>query len=335
MNMKMKKIAVISLLVLLSAGPVSALTVKMGSLFPENSSWDITLKKMAREWSDITDGRVRIKIYPGGIAGEEVDMVRKMRIGQLDAAVLTSIGMTSVVPDTMVFSLPFFVQSEDELDYVIKDLLPQYDDDFRKKGFEVLIWSKSGWINFFSNQKILIPDELRKTRIAVSPDTPEMMEAFKALGFKIIPLGINDILMGLQSGMVDSFYSIPMATAAYQWFALAPNMNPINMAPVLGGILISERTWKKIPEKYHEELKASMDAVAKNFFNETLRLNTEAMKIMKQHDLVVLDPSPADTQSWRDLFSDGYWMIVGKDKMISEEAYRQVQGKLEEFRNRQ
>jgi len=331
MNIK-KMSGLIILLILLSAGSLSALTVKLGSLFPDNSSWDITLKKMAREWSEITDGRVQLKIYPGGIAGEETDMIRKMRIGQLDAAVLSSVGTTSIVPDSMVFSLPFLIQNEKELDYVIKNLLPEYDDDFREKGFEVLVWSKSGWINFFSSKEILTPDDLRKTRMGVSPESPEMMEAFKALGFKIIPLGMNDNLMGLQSGMIDSIYSIPMASAAYQWFALARYMNPIDMAPVIGGILISERTWKKIPEKYHEELKASMEAVSMEFYRETARLNDEALKIMLEHDLVVLNPSPEDTQSWRDLFSDGYWMIVGDDKMISERAYNQLRGKLEEFR---
>ncbi len=336
MIMKMRKVTFLMiLLAVLTSGSLPALTIKLGSMFPDNSSWDMTLKKMAREWSEITDGRVQLKIYPGGIAGEEADMVRKMRIGQLDAAVLTSAGMMSVVPDTLVYSLPFLVQNEKELDFVISDLLPLYDDDFRDKGFEVLVWSKSGWINFFSNKEIMTPDDLRRTRMAVSPDSPEMMEAFKSLGFKIIPLGMNDNLMGLQSGMVDSLYSIPMATAAYQWFALAKYMNPIEMAPVIGGILISERSWKKIPEKYHEELKAAMDTVAKEFFKETLRLNTEAMKIMKEHDLVVLNPSASDEQSWRDLFKDGYWMIVGDGKVISEAAYRQARDRLAAFRNGQ
>ena len=268
MNFK-KTVGLMILLAFLSAGSLSALTVKLGSLFPDNSSWDITLKKMAREWSEITEGRVQLKIYPGGIAGEETDMIRKMRIGQLDAAVLSSVGTTSIVPDSMVFSLPFLIQNDKELDYVIEELLPLYDDKFRDKGFEVLVWSKSGWINFFSNKQILTPDDLRKTRLGVSPESPEMIEAFKALGFKVIPLGMSDNLMGLQSGMIDSIYSIPMATAAYQWFALARYMNPIDMAPVIGGILISEKTWKKIPSRYHDEPKASMESVSLKFYIDT------------------------------------------------------------------
>jgi TRAP-type C4-dicarboxylate transport system substrate-binding protein len=292
MNIRMRKYTILMfLMIFLASHSLAALTIKMGSLFPEGSSWDITLKKMAREWSEVTDGRVKIKIYPGGIAGEENDM-----------------------------------------DFDMRDFLPLVDDDFRDKGFEVLIWSKSGWINFFSNKEILTPDDLKSTRLAVSPNNPEMTEAFKALDLNVIPLGMNDTLMGLQSGMIDSFYSIPMISAAYQWFALAKNMNPIDMSPVIGGILISERTWKRIPEKYHDDLKASMAAVEQEFFKEYSRLNEEALRIMKDNDLNVLNPSQEVEQIWRDYFKDSYKTLVNNN-MISEQIYQEMSQKLEAFRN--
>lgn len=332
----MKRIFTLSLLLFfLSLSSLSALTIKFGSLFPEGSTWDHTLKKMAREWSEITDGRVKLKIYPGGIAGSEDDMVRKMRIGQLDAAVLTSLGMTKIVPDSLILTLPFLVRNEAELDYAINEILPMFDEEFRNKGFELMVWSKSGWINFFSNTPVYTPDDLRKTRVAVAPNSPEMIEAFKALDFKIIPLGMNDTLMGLQSGMIDSYYSIPMAAAQYQFFALSPYLNPIQMSPVIGGIVLSQKAWRKIPAKYHEELKASIAAVESEFYNETERLNAEAMKIMKQNGLTVLDTNASHEQAWRDLFKDGYWMIVGDGKAISEKSYLDIVNRLETFRKNQ
>ena len=327
-----KNISILLLLIFMTSAPLSALTIKMGSLFPEGSAWDVTLKKMAREWSDVTDGKVKMKIYPGGIAGEESDMVRKMRIGQLDAAVLTNVGMTDIVTDSLVFSLPFLVRNEEELDYVIHDLLPLFDEEFRDKGFEVLIWSKSGWINFFSNIELMTPEDLKKTRLSVSPNNPAMMEAFKALGLKVIPLGMNDTLMGLQSGMIDTFYSIPMAAAAYQWFALANHLNPINMTPVIGGIVISERTWQKIPERYHEDLKLSMANVEREFVNETDRLNNEALRIMKDNGLKVLSPGSEMEGVWRSFFQDSYDALVGDNLLISEKVYREMSEKLDSFR---
>lgn len=329
----MKKLLAMTLLFcFLAASPLSALTVKLGSLFPEGSSWDMTLKKMAAEWSEITGGRVKIKIYPGGIAGDEADMVRKMRIGQLDCAVLTGIGMTEIVPDSMVVSLPFFIRNNEEFDFVIDEVMPEFNDDFNDKGFEVLVWSNSGFVSIFSNSPVLTPDDLRRTKLATTPDSTELTEAFKALDFKVIPLPMNDTLMGLQSGMIDSFYSIPMAAAAYQWFALANYYNPVPLAPVIGGVVMSERTWRKIPSRYHEELKESMARVEQDFYNETVRLNNEAMKVMLQHDLKVLEPSEADAKAWQDLFKDGYWMIVGDGKGVSEETFNMVHSRLEEFR---
>lgn len=333
MNVKIKKfLSILLVLLFVSTTSLSALTIKMGSLFPEGSSWDKTLKKMAREWKEISGGRVTLKIYPGGIAGTEGDMVRKMRIGQLDAAVMTNMGMTEIVSDCLVLSLPFLVQTEEELDFVMEELVPSFNKDFQDKGFEVMVWSKSGWVTFFSNAEVNTPDDLRKTRVAVSPDSPEMMEAFKALDFKVIPLGMNDTLMGLQSGMIDSFYSIPMAAAAYQWFAFAKNMNPMPMAPVIGGIVLSERAWRKIPSRYHDDFKAAMEEVAHEFFIETDKLNQEGLRVMKEHDLKVLTPSAEDKQAWRDLFKDGYPMIVGPGKGISDEVYNNIHSKIEAFR---
>ena len=336
MNIKVKKVVSFTLILFFAASAsLSALTIKLGSLFPEGTSWDRTLKKMAQEWKDISGGRVNLKIYPGGIAGSEADMVRKMRIGQLDAAVLTNMGMTEIVPDSLVFSLPFLIQTEEELDYVMEEIIPEYNESFREKGFEVMVWSKSGWINFFSSSEVLTPDDLRKTRVAVSPDSPEMSDAFKALNFKVIPLNMNDNLMGLQSGMIDSVYSIPMAAASYQWFAFAKYMNPMPMAPVIGGIVLSDRAWRKIPSRYHEEFKAAMESVANEFYEETIRLNEEAMRVMLDNDLTVLSPSESDNQEWRDLFKDGYPMIVGPGKGISQDAYDYLHDRLIEFRNNQ
>ena len=327
-----KNVTALLLFLFLTGLPLAALTIKMGSLFPEGTEWDRSLKKIAQEWKEITGGRVSLKIYPGGIAGSEEDMVRKMRIGQLDAAVMTSVGMNKIVSDSLVFSLPFFVRTDEELDFVLQELTPMFDENFNEKGFEVLLWSKSGWINFFSNKEIYTPDDLRETKLSVDAGDQDMIEAFKAMKFNVIPLAMNDTLMGLQSGMIDTVYTAPMGAAAYQWFALAPYMTPLDVIPVIGGIVISERAWKKIPEKYHEELKASMKAVAYDFFSETEKLNDQAMDVMRENGLVELAVTPEDEVAWHDMFKDGYWMIVGDDMPISQEVFDIVQSRLEDFR---
>ena len=116
----------------------NAITFKLASLLPEGTEWNRALKVMAADWKDISDGRVKIKIYPGGIAGGEADVIRKMRIGQIDIAVLSSVGMTTILPDSFAMSLPFLLETEEELDFMVEEITPIFDDAFREKGFVVL-----------------------------------------------------------------------------------------------------------------------------------------------------------------------------------------------------
>ncbi len=328
-----KKIYLLFLLVfMVGLLPLPALTIKMGSLFPEGTEWDRTLKRIARDWKEITDGRVILKIYPGGIAGTEEDMVRKMRIGQLDAAVMTIVGMNKIVSDSLVFSLPFLIHNDQELDFILEEITPMLTDDFQEKGFEPLLWSKSGWINLFSNREIYVPDDARKTKMGVDTGEQDMIEAFKALRFNVVPLSMNDTLMGLQSGMIDTVYTAPMGAAAYQWFALARNMNPLEVMPVVGGVVISDRAWSKIPRQYHEALKQSMEEAGREFYTEAEKLNEQAMDVMRQNGLNELTLTDSQVAQWHEMFAGGYGFIVGPGKPVSREIFDEVNRRLEEFR---
>ena len=317
------------------ASPASALTVKLASLFPAGTAWDLSLKRMAAEWSSITDGQVRLQIYSGGVAGEEADMIRKMRIGQLDAAVLTSFGLKIIVPETFVFNLPGLLTSDDELDYVLNDVSPIFDQRFVDEGFQILAWSKSGWAYFYSKQPVLTPDDLRGMRLAVSNTEEDIAANFKQLRFNVVPIGLGELMVGLQSGMVDSFYAPPMAAAAYQWFAMSPEMLDFPIAPVVGGLVISDRTWQRIPERYHDDLKAAIQKVARDFYAESARLNAQAMTVMKQNGLQVLEPTQQQKDDWYALFRTGHALVVGDGKEISSELYDSISNDLKAFRSRQ
>ncbi len=311
---------------------LSALTVKLGSPFPEGSSWDSSLKRMAAEWSEITNGQVRMRIYPGGVAGDQADMIRKMRIGQLDAAVLTSFGLKSIVPETFVLSLPGLLKSEAELDYVIEEFVPGFDDDFINEGFRILAWSKSGWAYFFSKKPASTPIVFMREKLAVSSADEEAAVNFKALGFNVVPTPLNELMVSLQSGMVSSYYAPPMASAAYQWFALAPYMIDFPLGPVLGGFVVSERTWNRIPERYHADLKEAIETVAKDFYVESDRLNAEAMNVMKRHGLQVETLNQRELELWYEVMTSGHKLLVGDGKWIDDELYQRLNYVLEGLR---
>ena len=323
---------VLILLLILVPGSLSALTVKLASPFPEGTEWDNTLKKMAAEWADITNGQVRMRIYPGGVAGDDADMVRKMRFGQIDAAVLTSFGMKSIVPNSFVMTLPGLMHSDAELDAVIEDFAPSFDQNFIAEGFRVLTWSKSGWAYFFSKNSAGTPMKMRSEKLAISSSDVELAEAFKALRFNIIPMALNELMVGLQSGMATAYYAPPMASAAYQWFAQAPYMIDLPIAPVLGGMVISERTWSRIPESYHGELKQAIEDVAKVFAAESDRINAEAMSVMLRHGLKVLDMDDNLRSEWFSVLTAGHDLVVGDGKWVDRGVYEDFISRLEEMR---
>ena len=334
MNIKIpfKRTLLLVVLLALFLSPLSALTVKLGSPFPEGSSWDSSLKRMAAKWSEITGGQVRMRIYPGGVAGDQADMIRKMRIGQLDSAVLTPFGLQSIVPKTFVLSLPGMYKSDEELDYVIEEFVPEFDDAFEKEGFRMLAWSKSGWAYFFSKNPARTPQMLMNEKLSVSNADEETAVNFKSLGFNVVPTALNELMVALQSGMVSAFYGPPMAAAGYQWFALAPYLIDFPLAPVVGGFVISERTWNRIPERYHAQLKAAIEEVAADFYAESERLNTEAMNVMKRHGLEVVELTPEELESWYELMESGHRLLVGEGKWIDEDLYNKLVSTLESMR---
>lgn len=313
-------------------GNLPAITVKLGSPFPEGSEWDLSLRRMATSWERITNGEVRMRIYPGGIAGNQVDMIRKMRFGQLDAGVLTSFGMRAIVPETFVVSLPGILNSEAELDYILDEFLPAFSYDFINAGFRVLAWSKSGWAYFFSKNAITTPGEMQLEKLAIVKSDSEVATNFKALGFNVVPVDFSELMVSLQSGMVNAFYSAPMATAAYQWFALAPHMINLPIAPVLGGLVISERTWKRIPAKFHKNLKKAIELVAQDFYLESEYLNAEAMRVMTKHGLIKKELSEEEKADWYKIMREGHKLVVGEDKWIDDETYERFISVLETLR---
>lgn len=332
MKTSFHKFSLAVVLIILISSSAAGLTIKLGSPFPEGSAWDSTLKEMAAEWRKISSGKVRMRIYPGGVAGSEGDMIRKMRFGQLDAAVLTTFGMKSIVPDSFVMTLPGILQSETELDYAIAEFAPRFDEDFIKKGFRVLVWSKTGWAYFFAANPIHTPDSLRKERLSVSNTDEELAANFKSLRFNVVPMSLGEVMVALQSGMATAVYCPPLIAAAYQWFSQVPYMLDFKLAPVMGGIVISEKTWQRIPDKYHEEFQTAIDEVARNFYLESERLNEEAMKVMKKHNLEVINLSENETADWLEVFTAGHSLLIGDDKWIDNEVYNDFVTTLEGLR---
>jgi TRAP-type C4-dicarboxylate transport system substrate-binding protein len=307
-----------------------ALTIKIGSVAPDRSPWDKSLEELSREWEKITSGLVKLKIYPGGITGSEEDMIRKMRVGILGGAGLTNMGMTHIYSDIFVLNLPFQFTSEEEFEYVLKKMRSQFEKGIEKKGYKLVIWMISGWVNFFTKNPVFFPEGLKKHKISFSTGMPKMEQAWKITGFQVIPNDLKDMLMALQSGMVDAFYLPPLIAGSGQYFPLAPNMCSLKVAPIIGGIVITTRMWNRIPLKYREPMLAVTHKLSDSLSIRIKKLERDTIETMKEHGLVINQVPPDAVVKWRAAPAKGVEYLVGK--AFSKEMYDQIQQHLRDFR---
>ena len=310
--------------------PSHALTIKLGSLAPNGSPWDKALRKISAEWASISNGKVNLKIYPGGIAGGEDDMIRKMRIGQLNAAGMTGVGLCRVFSGILTIQLPLLIRTDEELYYVLEKMRPKFEKELEANGFKVLIWSKVGWVHFFSKKQVVKPDDLRAHKLFNYEGDPDGTLAWKKAGFHPVPLSPTELMTALQSGMVNAFSTTPLSAAAYQWFGLAKNMCGMKWAPLIGGVIISTKTWKKIPAELREKLINSARKIGKEIQIEIDNADAQAIKVMQEHGLKVHPISEEIEAQWLAEVQGGFNMLIGKS--FDKASYEEVKQHLKTFR---
>ena len=327
-----KFIVLTVLAVTLLAGQLQGLTIKIGTVAPMRSPWVKELRQMGVEWSKITNGTVKIQIYAGGIAGGEDDMVRKIRLGSLGGGVFTNIGINNIYPDSNVLNIPFLFNTDAELDYILAKLSPSFEKEIENRGFKVIAYTKAGWVYFFTKKPIAYPEDLKKYKICFSTGSRAWEEAWKRSGYRVVPTELKDMMMSLQSGMVESFYLHPLIAGSGQYFALAPNMFPLKITPLVGGVVVSQQIWNRVPDQYKEKMLAVVQAMIDRLYQETNQLEEEAIQEMKKNGLAITPVPPDALAKWRAATDQGLDILIGK--AFSKEVYDRMMQLLTDFRNK-
>jgi TRAP-type C4-dicarboxylate transport system substrate-binding protein len=255
--MKRPVAPLLALAALLAAAPLPALTIKMGSLAPTGSPWEAGLKTIAADWARLSGGQVTLKLYAGGIVGDEPDMIRKMRIGQLDAAAITVSGLNGIFSGVKALAFPLFLSSDEELAYVLGKMKPFLEREIEKRGFRVVMWAPAGWVYFYSRGPIVTPDDLKKQKLWVWVGDPDEVQAWQSSGFHVVPLPSTDIMTSLQGGMIDALVASPLLAASNQWFGIAQNQAGLRLAPMFGAAVVSNAAWAKVPRDLQPKLIAA------------------------------------------------------------------------------
>ncbi|HEX9733367.1 MAG TPA: TRAP transporter substrate-binding protein DctP [Thermoanaerobaculia bacterium] len=281
------------------AAPADArVAIKMATLAPDGSVWDDLLREMGAEWQEATGGEVALRIYAGGVAGDEPDVIRKMRIGQLHAASLTIAGLSSLDPAFEIFEIPMFFRSYDELFHVLDEMRPTLEKRLEERGYVLLHWMHGGWVHFFSKKPIRTVDDLRRQKLFVWAGNDDLVQLWRKNGFQPVALAATDVMTGLQTGMVEALPSTPLAALSLQWFQQTPYMQDIGLAPLIGGTVITVKTWNQLSPDQQSKLRKIALATEGRLEKEVPRQDEKAVTQMKQRGLSLVEVP--DQKEWRD-----------------------------------
>lgn len=329
--MKMMRLPIVISLVWLVASTAPAQLVKLGTVAPEGSPWHAALTEISAEWAKISGGKLQLRIYAGGVAGDESDMLRKMGIGQLQAAAFTSTTLISLVPDMEVLTFPLQFETDEELLSVIELLAPRFEKALEAKGYKVVVWSYAGWARFFSKEPTITPVDFSARKLFYWGSDAKYLELLKDTGFKPVPLAVTDLLPSLQTGLVDTFGAPPAAALSFQWFGLAKHMTDLRWQPIPTVIIVSLRTWSRIAPELQVKLEEATEKIARKLWTEAGALDNKAIEAMKGHGLTVHPASPEVRQEWKALVEKkGLPMFLGS--RFSEDVYRTVEKHLQDLR---
>ena len=281
------------------AGGQSPVIIKLATLAPEGSPWIQVLKAAADEAQQKTGNAVQFKIYPGGVMGDERDMVRKMHIGQLQAAMLSSASLASMYPEIDVLQTPFLFDSYPETDFVVGKMEDGFKSGLEKNGYVALGWSEAGFVYLMSTVPVETLELLRKAKVWIWNDSPMSKAIFEEAGVIGVPLSISDVLVGLQTGLVEVVYVPPSVAVALQWFTRIKYITDAPLNYMLGGLVAKKEAFDKIDPQHQSVVKEVFQRHMTRLKEIIRAENQEALTVMQKQGIKLISPGKAQIADYK------------------------------------
>ena len=319
----MKKIVFIIVCFCICNLSAKKIIIKMASLAPKGTVYHGMLIEMGQQWKKATNGEVILRVYPGGIIGDERDMIRKIRLGQFHAAAVSTEGLHEINPDVYVFSLPLVYDNYDDVEW----MRSQMDDRIRRgmnnNGFELLTWADVGWVHHFSTEPVVYPEDLKKLKMFVWAGGYKAAELWKKGGFQPVPLASTDIMPGLQTGLIQSASTVSIFALSQQLFGIANYMLDMKWGLLTGALIIDSRTWNRIKPEYQKAMISISKTIIESKTNVIRDGGEAAISAMEEYGLKVHRQTPGELKVWKEFV--GSWADEIRGGYISVELYDTVQ----------
>ena len=321
-----------SLTMLPAASVAETLEIKIATLAPEGSSWIKTFHAIDEEVRTKTDKQVGFKFYPGGVLGDEKDMLRKMYIGQINGAALTSAGLSAIYSEMDVFQIPFLFKSYHEVDYVLEEMTAFFQKGLEENGYILLGWSEGGFVRLMSTVPVATLDDLRKAKVWTWEGSPMTKAIFDQANVSAIPLSVPDVLVGLQTGLVDVVYAPPSGAISLQWFTKIKFMTDVKLIYLIGGLVMQKKVFNKISPD-HQKILLETCRRRMNELKTTIRKeNQEAIQVMVKYGVKIITPTAARVGEFLKVSDQAMQRLEGKS--FSKKIRDEVTAKIEAYRKK-
>lgn len=300
------------------------LTIKFATVAPEGSTWMNTMKELEKTIREKTQGQIAFRVYAGGVAGDELDALRKIRIGQLQSAAFSGVGFGQILPSVRVLDLPFLFRNDKEIDLVHKEMEGFFAEQFRQKDFELLSWAEVGNVHLFSQEPIRKVSDLAKLKVWTWSGDPIAKETFSVMGTNPIPLAITDVTTALNTGMIDTVYAPPLGAIALQWNLYVKYMTSLPLAHSTGAVLISKNFAQKIPAEHFRIIKDEFHRSMERLTIELRKQTEESVVLLEKGGIKILPmPQDADLKEFYRVHDQVAQALTGKlyPKDILDKVY--------------
>ncbi len=300
-------IVIFFLFSLLKYATAQEYTLKIGTLAPAGSIWYELMEDWIKNIKAKLGSRIKIVIYPGGVMGDEDEMIKKIKIGQIHAGAFTINGIKKIAPQLGVLDLPFLFKNYNEIDYIVDKYMPEFEAFFERKDYKLLTFAEHGFVYFFSKKDINGFRDLAATRFWVWKGEKTITEIAKVLGTSPIFLLVPDLLSGLETGMIESFQTSPMACLSLQWCKLVKSMinYPYRYEP--GVVVIYKKFWDEIPKDIQNVIEDETKKMQKTFNQRIRESNKKSMEKLKELGIKMVSPTQDDINWFEGKIKEQVW----------------------------
>jgi TRAP-type C4-dicarboxylate transport system substrate-binding protein len=323
-------ILVALILVVPAGGAEEGLVIKLATLAPEGSTWAKALNALNSEIMKKTENKVQFRIYPGGVLGDEKDVLRKMKIGQIQGAALTSGGLSAIYKEIDVLQIPFLFQNYGEVDYVLTKMDSSFRKGFEENGYILLGWSEAGFIYLMSTVPIASVSDLKKAKVWIWEESPMSKAIFDEAGVSAIPLSIPDVMVGLQTGLINVVYAPPTGAISLQWFTKIKYVTDVPLVYLLAGLVLRKDTFNQIPPPLRSTILESFQKHLEPLKTVTRDENLDAMKVMTKQGVKLIMPSKNQIDEFEKLSNKAMGHVAGQS--FSKKSLGEVTSLLESYK---